>query len=62
MTRASPTGNGLGADMEAAIRMNASAVAIQCFIGGAGEARSLETLCRAVDTGERIRFGEARNG
>ena len=47
------TGNGLGADMEAAIRMNASAVAMQCFIGGAGEARSLETLCRAVDAGER---------
>ena len=47
------TGNGLGADMEAAIRMNASAVAIQCFIGGAGETQSLETLCRAVDAGER---------
>ena len=47
------TGNGLGADMEAAIRMNASAVAMQCFIGGAGEAQSLETLCRAVDAGER---------
>ena len=47
------TGNGLGADMEAAIRMNASAVAMQCFIGGAGEAQSLESLCRAVDAGER---------
>ena len=47
------TGNGLGADIEAAIRMNASAIAIQCFIGGAGEAQSLETLCRAVDAGER---------
>ena len=47
------TGNGLGADMEAAIRMNAAAVAMQCFIGGAGEAQSLETLCRAVDAGER---------
>ena len=47
------TGNGIGADMEAAIRMNASAVAMQCFIGGAGEAQSLETLCRAVDAGER---------
>lgn len=46
-------GNGLGADMEAAIRINASAVAMQCFIGGAGEAASLETLCRAVDAGER---------
>lgn len=47
------TGNGIGADMEAAIRMNASSVAMQCFIGGAGEARSLESLCRAVDAGER---------
>lgn len=47
------TGNGIGADMEAAIRMNAAAVAMQCFIGGAGEAQSLETLCRAVDAGER---------
>ena len=47
------TGNGLGADIEAAIRMNASAIAMQCFIGGAGEAQSLETLCRAVDAGER---------
>lgn len=47
------TGNGLGADIEAAIRMNASAIAIQCFIGGAGEAQSMETLCRAVDAGER---------
>jgi len=46
-------GTGIGADMEAAIRMNASAVAIQCFIGGAGEAKSLEDLCRAVDSGER---------
>ena len=47
------TGNGLGADMEAAIRMNAAAVAIQCFVGSDGEAKSLETLCRAVDAGER---------
>lgn len=46
-------GGGCGADMEAALRMNASAVAIQCFVGGAGESSSLETLCRAVDAGER---------
>ena len=46
-------GGGCGADMEAALRMNASAVAIQCFVGGAGESESLETLCRAVDAGER---------
>ena len=46
-------GSGCGADMEAALRMNASAVAIQCFIGAEGETASLETLCRAVDAGER---------
>ena len=37
------TGNGIGADMEAAIRMNASAVAIQCFIGG-GERYGIPVL------------------
>ena len=47
------SGSGLGADIEAAIRMNASAIAMQCFVGGAGETQSLETLCRAVDAGER---------
>ena len=47
------SGSGLGADIEAAIRMNASAIAMQCFVGGAGETQSLELLCRAVDAGER---------
>lgn len=46
-------GNGMGVDFEDAIRMNASAMAIQTFIGSDGEAQSLETLCRAVDQGER---------
>ena len=46
-------GTGIGADMEAAIRINACAVAVQCFIGAAGEAKSMENLCRAVDLGER---------
>lgn len=46
-------GGGLGLDMEDALRMNASALAIQCFIGGAGESASVETLCRAVDAGNR---------
>lgn len=46
-------GGGCGADIEAALRMNASAIAIQCFVGGAGESASLETLCRAVDSAER---------
>ena len=46
-------GSGMGVDMEDAIRMNASALAVQCFVGGAGERDSLETLCRAVDKGYR---------
>ena len=31
--------------------MNASALAIQCFVGGKGERDSLEALCRAADAG-----------
>ena len=41
-------------DFEDAIRMNASALAIQCFIGGSGEAASLEALCRAADQGAKF--------
>ena len=44
-------GSGLAFDMEEALRMNASALAIQCFVGGAGERDSLELLCRAADAG-----------
>ncbi|WP_317855897.1 3-hydroxy-5-phosphonooxypentane-2,4-dione thiolase [Chakrabartyella piscis] len=47
------TGVGFGLDMEDALRMNADCIAMQCFVGGAGEARSLEVLCRAVDAGEK---------
>ena len=47
------TGSGLGLDMEDALRMNASALAVQCFVGGAGERDSLEALCRAADAGYR---------
>lgn len=46
-------GSGLALDMEDAIRMNAAALAIQCFVGGAGERDSLEALCRAADAGYR---------
>lgn len=46
-------GSGLAMDMEDALRMNASALAIQCFVGGAGERDSLEALCRAADAGYR---------
>ncbi|MEM1483461.1 3-hydroxy-5-phosphonooxypentane-2,4-dione thiolase [Oscillospiraceae bacterium PP1C4] len=43
-------GNGLALDIEEAVRMNASALAVQCFIGSKGEATSLETLCRTIDS------------
>ena len=46
-------GSGLAMDMEDALRMNAAALAIQCFVGGAGERDSLEALCRAADAGYR---------
>ena len=46
-------GNGCGVEMEDAIRMNASAVAVQTFIGAQGEADSLKTLCSYVDAGNR---------
>ncbi len=46
-------GSGLGADMEDALRINASCLAIQCFIGSKGEGNSLDTLCRAIDAGEK---------
>ena len=46
-------GSGLALDMEDALRMNASCLAIQCFVGGKGERDSLETLCRAADSGYR---------
>ena len=48
------TGSGMALDFEDAIRMNASALAIQCFIGGSGEAASLEALCRAADQGAKF--------
>ena len=46
-------GGGAGLDMEDALRINASALAVQTFIGAGGERDSLELLCRTVDMGER---------
>ncbi len=48
-------GGGISCDVENALRMNADCVAIQTFIGTAGEARSLELLCRMSD--EATRYG-----
>jgi len=42
-------------DMEDAIRLNASAVAVQVFIGGEFETRSIHNLTRLVDAG--LRYG-----
>lgn len=46
-------GGGLALDIEEAVRMNASAIAIQTFIGAPGEQQTLETLCRAIDGATR---------
>ena len=46
-------GSGIGVDVEDALRINADCLAIQCFVGGEGEAKSLDVLCRAVDAGEK---------
>ena len=40
-------------DVEDAIRMNADCMAVQTFIGSAGESRSLELLGRTADAGAR---------
>lgn len=43
----------IGVNIEDAIRMNASCMAIQTFVGAAGEKTSLENLCKTVDAGNR---------
>ena len=45
----------IAVDMEDAIRMNVSAVAIQVFIGGEFETRSVHNMTRLVDLG--LRYG-----
>ncbi len=47
-------GGGIACSMENAVRMNADCVAVQTFIGAAGEARSLDLLCRTADAGARL--------
>ena len=46
-------GGGFSCDIENAIRMNADCMAVQTFIGSAGESRSLELLSRTADAGTR---------
>lgn len=43
----------IAVDMEDAIRLNVSAVAVQVFIGGEFETRSIHNLTRLVDIGNR---------
>jgi putative autoinducer-2 (AI-2) aldolase len=46
-------GSGFGLDIDEVIRLNAQMFAIQTFVGSPGEKASLETLCRAVDWGNK---------
>lgn len=43
----------IGVNVEDAIRMNASCMAIQTFIGAPGEKTSIENLCKTIDAGNR---------
>jgi putative autoinducer-2 (AI-2) aldolase len=43
----------IAVDMEDAIRMNCSAMAVQCFVGGPHETQSIHNLTRLVDKGMR---------
>jgi len=43
----------IAVDMEDALRMNCSAVAVQCFIGGPHETQSVHNMTRLVDQGMR---------
>lgn len=43
----------IGVDIEDAIRMNASCMAVQTFIGTEGERSSIDNLCRTIDAGNR---------
>lgn len=43
----------IAVNIEDAIRMNASCMAIQTFIGAAGEKSSIDNLCKTIDAGNR---------
>jgi putative autoinducer-2 (AI-2) aldolase len=44
----------IAVDMEDAVRMNVSAVAVQVFVGGEYESQSVHNLTRLVDAGMRV--------
>ncbi|MDD4843037.1 MAG: 3-hydroxy-5-phosphonooxypentane-2,4-dione thiolase [Anaerotignum sp.] len=43
----------IAVNIEDAIRMNASCMAVQTFIGAAGEKQSIDNLCKTIDAGNR---------
>ena len=44
----------VGVDINDAVRMNAAAMAVQCFVGSPNECRSLENLVRVIDSGNQV--------
>lgn len=46
-------GGGISCDIENTIRLNADCMAVQTFIGSAGESNSLKLLSRTIDYGSR---------
>lgn len=46
-------GGGIACDIENAVKLNASCMAVQTFIGSAGESKSLELLSRTIDAGSK---------
>ncbi|AMO58420.1 autoinducer 2 aldolase [Endozoicomonas montiporae] len=43
----------IGVDVQDALRMNAAAMAVQCFVGAPHECASLENLVRVIDSGNQ---------
>ena len=44
----------VGVDVEDAVRLNAAAMAVQCYVGGACERQTLENLSRVINAGNRM--------
>ena len=43
----------IGVDVEDAVRLNAAAMAVQCYVGGACERQTLDNLSRVINAGNR---------
>jgi len=44
----------VGVDIEDAARLNAAAMAVQCYVGGTHERQTLENLSRVINAGNRL--------